>query len=361
MKRWQTTKWGGPEHLQLLTCPVPVPGKGEVLLRVLACDATYTDLLILAGNYLGVNKLPCTPGYACSAEVAALGEGVSGLAVGDVVLCMPGLGCAAQCLVVPARLALRVEGSAAAAWVRAHPGQAASLALTGATAYQLLHREVGLARLLAPGAALLVHSAAGGTGAMLVQLAKLAGLPPASIIGTCSRRNLGAVQALGATAVCYEDADWAGQARAATGGRGFVAVLDAVALQHYAAGVALLAQGGVYVAYGVTSRQQPGGLPLLRAVALFATLAFRRSVLHACLGASDASFYNVKDRRDALPEEYAQDLRQLLALAVPGSLQVVVGATHRLAGYAQALQGIAQGRHTGKQCVLVAEELQGEC
>jgi NADPH:quinone reductase-like Zn-dependent oxidoreductase len=147
-------------------------------------------------------------------------------------------------------------------------------------------------------------------------------------------------------------------ARAANGGRGFAAVLDAVALQHYAAGVALLEKGGIYVAYGVTSKAQPGSLPMASAICLFASLAFRRSILHACFGACDALFYNVKDRRDALPEEYAQDLRELVALASAGSLQVVVGATHKLAAYADALKSIAQGRHTGKQCVLVAAELQ---
>jgi NADPH:quinone reductase-like Zn-dependent oxidoreductase len=51
-------------------------------------------------------------------------------------------------------------------------------------------------------------------------------------------------------------------------------------------------------------------------------------------------------------------VRALLQLAASGQLQVVVGATHKLADYAGALRGIAEGRHTGKQCVLVAAELQ---
>ena len=361
-KRWQATRFGGPGALELVTAPLPAPGPGELLLRVLAADATYTDLLVLAGNYPGVSALPCTPGYCCSAEVAATGEGVAAaaFAVGDAVLAMPGRGCAAEYVVVPAAWAVRAEGQASAAHVRAHPALAASLALTGVTAYQMLHREVGEARLRAPGAALLVHAAAGGTGAMLVQLAKLAGVAPARIIGTCSRGNLAAVRALGATAVCYEDSDWPAQARAALGGgsAGFSAVLDSVALQHYAAGIALLAPGGLYVAYGLTTKQAPGSLPLPRAIALFASLGLRHSLLHACFGAADALFYDVRDRRNRLPAEYAQDARALLQLAASGQLQVVVGATHKLADYAGALRGIAEGRHTGKQCVLVAAELQ---
>ena len=363
-RRWQVARFGGgPGALELVAAPLPSPGPGELLLRVLAADATYTDLLILAGNYPGVTRLPCTPGYCCSAEVAAVGAGVAAgaFAVGDAVLAMPGAGCAAEYVVLPAAWAVRAEGQASAALVRARPALAASLALTGVTAYQMLHREVGAARLRAPGAALLVHAAAGGTGAMLVQLAKLAGVAPARIVGTCSRGNLAAVQALGATAVCYEDRDWPAQARAALGGgssAGFSAVLDSVALEHYAAGVSLLAPGGLYVAYGLTCKAAPGSLPLPRAVALFASLGLRHSVLHACFGAADALFFDVKDRRNRLPAEYAEDARALLQLAASGQLEVVVGATHRLAEYAGALRSIAEGRHRGKQCVLVAAELQ---
>ena len=363
-KRWQVTRFGGgPDALELVSAPLPSPGPGELLLRVLAGDATYTDLLILAGSYPGVSQLPCTPGYCCSAEVAAVGEGVaaSAFAVGDAVLAMPGKGCAAEYVVLPAAWAVRVEDQASAAHVRAHPAVAASLALTGVTAFQMLHREVGAARLRAPGAALLVHSAAGGTGAMLVQLAKLAGVQPARIIGTCSRKNLAAVQALGATAICYEDSDWPAQARAALGGgssAGFSAVLDGVALEHYSAGISLLAPGGLYVAYGLTSKEAPGALPLPRAVALFASLSLRHSVLHACFGAADALFYDVKARRNRLPADYAEDARALLQLVTSGQLEVVVGATHKLADYARALNSIAEGRHRGKQCVLVAAELQ---
>lgn len=229
------------------------------------------------------------------------------------------------------------------------------MALTGVTAYQMLHRVAGAARLQAPGAAVLVHAAAGGTGAMLVQLAKLAGVAPGKIVGTCSAKNLGAVRALGVAAVSYEDAGWPAAARAAAGVAGFAAVFDSVALQHHAAGVALLNAGGIYVAYGLTSKEDPGSVPLPAAVALFAQLSARHLVLHSCFGAADALFYNVKDRRDALPDEYAADARALVDLVADGRLEVVVGATHAFDGVKAALQAIAAGTHRGKQCVRVAQ------
>jgi hypothetical protein len=110
-----------------------LPRKGELLLRVLATDATYTDLLVVAGNYPNpaVKRLPVCPGYDCAAEVAAVGEGVAaGFSVGDVVISMPLCGCCAEFVRVDARHAVRVAAAAGAAFVRARPEVAASLALT---------------------------------------------------------------------------------------------------------------------------------------------------------------------------------------------------------------------------------------
>lgn len=354
-KRWEASTFGGPNALVLVERPLPAPAAGDVLIRVLGTDATYTDIMVLTGHYVGVgaSALPVTPGYALAGEVAAVGAGVSGFAPGDAVLAMPGLGCAAQYLAVPARTAVKLDG-AGAAFARARPELAAAMALTGVTAYQMLHRVAG-ERLAAPGAAVLVHAAAGGTGAMLVQLAKLAGVAPGKIVGTCSTKNLDAVRALGVAAVSYEDAGWPAAARAAAGVAGFAAVFDSVALQHHAAGVALLGAGGIYVAYGLTSKEDPGAVPLPAAVALFAQLTARHLVLHSCFGAADAVFYNVKDRRDALPGEYAADARALVDLVASGKLEVVVGATHAFDGVKAALQAIAAGTHRGKQCVRVTQ------
>ena len=196
-RRWSAEKHGGPGALKLVEAPLPRPGTGQLLLRVLATDATYTDLLVLSGNYLDVKTLPVTPGYECAAVVAAVGAGAAPFAVGDRVLAMPMHGCAAEFVVLPARLVVRIEDAEGAAFVAARPGVASSLALTGITAFQMLHRVMGPARIALArdgGASILVHAAAGGTGAMLVQLAKLAGIPGAQIFGTCSRKNLDAVR-----------------------------------------------------------------------------------------------------------------------------------------------------------------------
>ena len=358
-RRWAAATFGGPGALKLSELPLEPPGSGELLLRVLATDATYTDLLILAGNYPNprCNKLPITPGYDCAAVVAAVGAGVVGFALGDAVLCMPLCGCASEYVCMAPKDVVKIDDAAGAAFVKGSPCVATSLALTGTTAFQMLHRVMGKERLARPQAAILVHGAAGGTGAMVVQLAKLAGLTPARIVGTCSRKNLEAVRALGVTAVCYEDADWAVQARAATEQkRGFEAVLDgAASLAYYSAGVALLCSRGIYVAYGFTDNASPGAIALSVAVPVLAMASFRHHLLSG-VGFGDALFYNVADRRDLLPTEFAADLRELVALAASGKLEVVVGREWRFFQVADALCSIAKNEHRGKQCIYVTAE-----
>jgi NADPH2:quinone reductase len=395
-RRWEAAVLSGPDALRLSELPLAAPKPGEVLLRVLATDATYTDLLVLTGSAYasmsGAQTNPFVPGCACSALVAAVGaDAAHAFAVGDAVLALGPGGCAAEFLALPARACIKVEDAALKAFVRARPELAAALPLTGVTAYQMLHRVAGASRLRAADASVLVTGAAGGTGSMLVQLAKLAGVVPARIVGTCSRKNLEAVKALGATPVCYEDADWPAQARAATGGAGFCAAFDCAALANYGACVSLLASGGVYTAFGLTLKDAAAGtMPMTEVLPLFAQcvsagdrlarfgparpraarhplsqtrltfaaprrFGFRHSVLHGIFGASDASFYSIADRRKELPEDFKEDLLALLALASSGRLEVVVGAVHEFFEVKAALKGIAEGKHRAKQMIRVSQ------
>ena len=356
-QRWEAASYGGPDALVLSRASVPALKPDEVLLRVLATDATYTDLLILRGSYFPRFPVPgLTPGYACIGEVAAAGAAAPAALqrLGALVLAMPQRGCAAEFAALPWRVCVPITEERLAAALRAAPAPAAALPLTGVTAYQMLHRVAGAERLRAPGAALLIHGAAGGTGAMLVQLAKLAGVDPARIVGTCRARNAAAVRALGAVAVAYDDAGgWEGPARAAAP-NGFAAVFDAVAsAEYYAAGLRLLARGGIYVAYGFTSAATPGRFSLAGAVARFASFACRGCVLSCCDG-KRALFYNVAARRDEAPGEYADDVLALAALLASGQLDVAVGRVWPFSDVPEALRAIESGRHTGKQIIAVA-------
>ena len=294
---------------------------------------------------------PVTPGYDGVGVVDALGPGVTGLAVGDACVFMPQHGCAATHLVLPARLVVTVDKAQLAA---ATPERAVCIVLTGVTAYRQLHRHAGRERLERPGAAILVHGAAGGTGAMIVELAKLAGVQ--HIYGTCSARNLEAVRARGATAIDYAS-DWVAQVKRLTDGRGVDVVHDAVVAKGYMAkGLACTAKGGIYLAYGFTDTSAPGRLSLGTAVGVVLRLRIQNA--WSCVDGRAARFTSVNRDRDARPHEFDDDVRALLALVADGKLDPLVGGrVWPMEQARDAWLAIEAGTHRGKQVVRIASEL----
>ena len=222
-------------------------------------------------------------------------------------------------------------------------------------AYQMLHRAVG-DRLKAPGASIIVHGAAGGTGAMLVKLALLAGVAPDRIFGTCSARKLDVVRSMGVVALNYEDkaAPWDKHVLKVTSGKGVSVVYDAIvtADSYFARGFACLARGGKYVAFGVTNSAAPGVMNTPQIVTAFIRLMFRNNIW-SCIDGKAGEFYHVAERRDKYPEEFAADVRTLMELVANGTLQPLVGRTWTFDEVPQALVSIAKGEHQGKQVVVM--------
>ena len=192
MKAVRFHEFGGPDVLRYEDVDQPVAGPGEVLVRV-----TATTFNPVEGNIrLGVMRgpipveLPHTPGLDVAGTVAALGEGVEGLAVGDEVvgfLPMTKPGAAAEYVLAPAAaLAPAPKGIPLA--------DAAALPLVGLTAYQALFDHGGLTA----GQRVLINGAGGAVGDHAVQLAKRAG---AHVIATAGPRSTEAVRTAGADEV----------------------------------------------------------------------------------------------------------------------------------------------------------------
>ncbi len=184
---------GGPESLRFEDAPTPHPGVGEVLVRVRAAAVTPTELLWVttwATRGGGPRPLPVIPGHEFSGEVAALGEGVTAVGVGEAVYGMNdwfGDGAQAEyCLARPTDFAPKP-----ASVDHAHAAVAPVSALT---AWQGLFERARLAA----GQRVLIHGAAGGVGLFAVQLAHWRG---AHVIGTASANNVAFVRALGADEV----------------------------------------------------------------------------------------------------------------------------------------------------------------
>jgi NADPH:quinone reductase-like Zn-dependent oxidoreductase len=162
-------KQGGPEGLTYEEAPVPEPGTGDVLVRVLAASFTPTELTWPSTwvDRLGHDRSPVIPGHEVSGTVEALGWGTTGFAVGEPVYGLTDWyrdGALAEYVAVEARNLGPKPTSLD------HVG-AAALPMPGLTAWQALFVHGGLSS----GQRVLIHGAGGGVGVVAVQLARAAG------------------------------------------------------------------------------------------------------------------------------------------------------------------------------------------
>ncbi|WP_433367788.1 NADP-dependent oxidoreductase [Actinoplanes sp. CA-142083] len=189
MKAVRFHEYGDPSVLRFEDVERPVPGAGQVLIRVAATSFNGVDGNIRAGFMQGPIPvtLPHTPGIDVSGTIAAPADGVAGFEVGDQVvgfLPMAGDGAAAEYVVAPAEIL-------APAPARVPLADAAALPTVGLTAWQALFDHAKLAA----GQRILINGAGGAVGGYAVQLAKRVG---AYVIATAGPRSIGQVKASGA-------------------------------------------------------------------------------------------------------------------------------------------------------------------
>jgi NADPH:quinone reductase-like Zn-dependent oxidoreductase len=190
MKAVWFTKTGGPEVLTYGEIAQPIPGAGQVRVRVAASAFNAADNGMRAGQLPIPISLPHVPGYDVSGTVDAIGEGVEGLAIGNTVfgfLPMTADGGAAEFVVASA-------DSLVAAPTTIPLADSAALPSVALTAWQALFDDGGLQ----PGQRVLIVGAGGVVGKYAIRLATRAG---ATVIATASPRSIDAVQAAGADQV----------------------------------------------------------------------------------------------------------------------------------------------------------------
>lgn len=218
MKGWRVTELGDPaDVLRFVEIPDPVPGPGQVLVRVHAVACNFPDILVCQGRYQEKPELPFTPGMEIAGEVVAAGEGARA-AVGDRVLGTPPMGRGGY-----AELAV-LDAASTFPWPDGMTaGQAAGLFVTYQTGVcALAHRGR-----LGAGETLLVHAAAGGVGSAAVQIGRALG---ARVIGTAGGvAKCDVVRGLDADEVIdYASEDVVARVKELTGGRGADVVFDPV-------------------------------------------------------------------------------------------------------------------------------------
>lgn len=238
---------GEPDVLVLDEVPAPTPRAGEVLLRVRAVGINWADTRFRRGEYFVRPQFPQICGMEAAGEVLALGEGVTGLAVGDRVMALGENAYAEQmtaradlCYPMPAGLSFT---------------DAAALPVQGLTA----HHCLTLHGRMVPGDAVLVHAAAGGVGSLAVQLARRLGAR--LVLGTAGSDDKRAlVRELGADdAIDYRAPDWVQRAKELSGGQGVDVILEMVGgTESYKRNLACLAPLGRLVVYGAANGDTRG-------------------------------------------------------------------------------------------------------
>lgn len=164
MRVAQISEFGGLEALRLEEAPEPVPGPGEILVKVTAAGLNFSDTLILRNKYQVTPPLPFSPGAEIAGSVAGLGAGVTDLKLGQRVVAVTGGNGCRQMIVTKAANAVPIPDQVS-------DEDAAALPVTYGTA---LHGLKDRGR-LKPGETVAVLGAAGGAGLAAVEIAKLMG------------------------------------------------------------------------------------------------------------------------------------------------------------------------------------------
>ena len=239
MQAIRVREFGGPEVLRLEDTVLPEPGPGEVRLALEVAGVNYIDTYHRTGLYK--LPLPFTPGVEGIGTVKVVGPGVDTARVGDRVAYAMNPGSYAEEAIVPAWKAVPVPAGVPSA-------KAAAAMVQGLTAHYLTRSTFPLQK----GSSALVHAAAGGTGQLIVQMAKMLG---ARVIGTVSTPEK-AVIALEAgldVAVNYMTGDFEAEVKSFTKGRGVDVVYDSVGKTTFEKSLRCLRPRGTLVLFGQSS------------------------------------------------------------------------------------------------------------
>lgn len=321
MKAIQFSRFGGPDVLEVVDLPTPVPQAGEVLIRVHAAGINFFEALMRADRYAVTPQLPMILGVEAAGVVEAVGKGVDAQMLGRRVAAplfmsqRPHSGYAEQVtmsadLVVPLPDSLPFE-------------DATALMVQGLTALHLLRQSPP------NGKSVLVPAASGGVGSLLVQLARLKGAHQV-IAAAGGKAKLDLSLSRGAdAAVDYTNPDWPARVRDVTHGKGVDIIYDTVGGALTAASLQALAPGGELV------------------FAALGRYALAASDLEAMIGRNQSL------RGFALlpllsPDVLRASLSELFQLAASGGLQVAIGGRFPLDQANEGHRLLDERRSTGK-------------
>lgn len=325
MKAMLSRAPGGPETLELAELPDPVPGKGELRIRVRAAGLNFPDTLMIRDLYQFKPERPFAPGGEVAGEVDAIGEGVTGFAPGDRVLALTGHGGFATHVLAEAARVVPIPDDM--------PFEdAACFIFTYGTSHHALKDRAALQK----GETLLILGAAGGVGAAAIELGRAAGARVIAAVSSDEKaafcREIGADETIVYPREMDRDAQRAFSARIKelSGGDGVDVVYDAVGGDYAEPALRALAWKGRFLVVGF-----PAGIPK---IPLNLTLLKGSQIVGV--------FWGAAVRRE--PAAHAENMAELFALYAGGQVKPRIHASFALEEAAQALEMMQDRKVQGK-------------
>lgn len=319
MKALISRQLGMPCDLVVEEVDNPVPGPGQVVVDMKAAGVNYPDTLLIQGKYQFKPSLPFAAGSELAGIVAAVGEGVQNVKVGDAVIGFCRYGAFAEKVLVEACQTIPLPKGIGFAL-------AASFTVAYGTSYHALNGRANLAA----GETLLVLGAAGGVGLAAIQIGKALG---ARVIAAASTaEKLAICQQNGADELInYCTEDLRERIAQCTGGKGPDVIYDPVGGQYTEPAFRSIAWGGRYLVIGFAGGEIPNlslNLPLLKGAALIGV------------------FWGEFVART--PRAFASDLAAMMGLMSEGKIVPHISARYPLEAGARALQDLVDRKATGK-------------
>ncbi len=312
---------GGPEVLRWEDVEVGAPGPGQARVKHSAIGLNYIDTYQRSGLY--PLQLPITLGMEGAGVVEELGEGVSGLAVGDRVAYAAPLGSYTEARLCPAdRLVKLPDGIG--------DQQAAAMMLQGLTVQYLIRQT----HRVQAGETVLFHAAAGGVGLIACQWLKHLGATVIGTVGSAEKAEI--ARAHGCThTINYRDEDFVERVKELTGGAGVPVVYDSIGKDTFEGSLTCLAPLGLMVTFGNASGPVPA-FELGRLGALGSLFITRPTLMTYAAKRADL---------EAMSQE-------LFEVVLSGAVKIEINQTYPLSETAQAHRDLEARKTTGSTVLL---------
>ncbi|WP_312957029.1 NADPH:quinone oxidoreductase family protein [Stutzerimonas nitrititolerans] len=325
MKAVLCKAFGPAENLVVEDLDSPQIKKGEVLLDVHAAGVNFPDTLIIEGKYQFKPPFPFSPGGEAAGVVAAVGEKISHLKVGERVMALTGWGSFAEQVAVSGQNVLPIPAEMDFT-------TAAAFSMTYGTSMHALKQRANLQ----PGETLLVLGASGGVGLAAVEIGKAMG---ARVIAAAStNEKLEIARKAGADELInYSEASLRERLKELTDGQGVDVIYDPVGGKLFEEAFRSIAWNGRMLVVGFAAGGEipalPANLPLLKGASLIGV------------------FWGAFAQRQ--PQDNAANFKQLFAWYAKGKLKPLVSQTFALEQAAEAIDTLGQRKAVGKLVVKV--------